>query len=52
MLKKYNDIAKKSKYDWEEIIENSLCGSMPAEKLGQVKLFVDIILHGRELSLP
>ena len=39
MMKKYNNIAKKSKCDWGEILDNSLCGSMPAEKLGQVKIF-------------
>ena len=39
MMKKYNIIAKKSKCDWEEILDNSLCGSMPAEKLGHVKIF-------------
>ena len=39
MMKKYNNIAKKSKYDWEKILDNSLRGSMPAEKLGNVKIF-------------
>ena len=34
MLKKYNIAAKKSKSAQEEILVNSLCGSMPAEKLG------------------
>ena len=52
MMKKYNNIAKKSKCDWGEILDNSLCGSMPAEKLGHVKIFFcNIILHGREFSL-
>ena len=39
MMKKYKNIAKKSKCDWGEILDNSLCGSMPAEKLGHVKIF-------------
>ena len=37
MLNKYNNIAMKSKCDWGEILDNSLCGSMLAEKLGHVK---------------
>ena len=37
MLKKYNNIAKKSKCEWGKILDNSLCGSMPAEKLSHVK---------------
>ena len=49
MLKKYNNIAKKSKCDFGEILEDALCGRVPAEKLGHVKKF-DIILHGREFS--
>ena len=38
MMNKHNNIAKKSKWDWGEILENSLCGSVPAEKLGHVKI--------------
>ena len=39
MMKKYNNIGKKFKCDRGEILGNSLCGSMPAEKLGHVKIF-------------
>ena len=46
MMKKYNNISKKSKCDSEEILDNSLCGSIPAEKLGH--FFFYIILNGRE----
>ena len=38
-LKKYNIAAKKSKFDLEEILGKSLCGSMPAEKLGHGQFF-------------
>ena len=38
MLKKYNTAAKKSKSAREEILGNSHCGSMPAEKLGHVEI--------------
>ena len=34
MLNKYNNIAKKSKCDWGEILDDSLYGSIPTEKLG------------------
>ena len=34
VLKKYNIAAKKSKFNWREILGKSLCGSVPAEKLG------------------
>ena len=50
MLKKYNIAAKKSKSAGEEILDHSLCGSMPAEKLGHIEISVDLILHGREFS--
>ena len=50
MLNKYNFAAKKSKSAWEEILGHSLCGSMPAEKLGHVEISVDLFLHGREFS--
>ena len=50
MLKKYNIAAKKSKSAGEEILGHSLCGSMPAEKLGHVENSVDLNLHGREFS--
>ena len=39
MLKKYNIISKKSKCDLGEILANSLCGSVPAEKLGHNNIF-------------
>ena len=38
MMNKYNNTAKISKCDWEEILDNSLCGSVPAEKLSHVKI--------------
>ena len=50
MKEKYNIIVKKFNCDWGEILDNSLCGSMPAEKLGHVKIFFYIILHGTEFS--
>ena len=50
MLKKYNNIAKKSKCDLGEILEDSLCGRVPEEKLGHVNKFFYILLHGREFS--
>ena len=34
VLKKYNIAAKKSKFNRREILWKSLCGSLPAEKLG------------------
>ena len=37
MLKRYNIAATKSKSVWEEILHKSLCGSVPAEKLGHVE---------------
>ena len=40
-----NIAAKKSKSAWEEILGNSLCCSMPAEKLGLVEFLFDLILH-------
>ena len=52
MPKKYNNIAQKSKCDRGEILDNSLCDSMPAEKLGHGGIFFDISLHGREFSSP
>ena len=39
MLKKYNNISKKSKKVWGEILDSSLCGRVPAEKLGHVENF-------------
>ena len=39
MLKKYNNSAEKFKCDWGEILDNLLCGRVPAEKLGHVKIF-------------
>ena len=38
MLRKYNVAAKKFKSAREEILGNSLCGSMPAEKLVHDKI--------------
>ena len=40
MLRKYNYITKKSKCGWGEILDNSLCGGMPAEKLGHDGIFL------------
>ena len=48
MLKKYNIAAKKLKCDRGEILGMSLCGNLPAKKLGHVENFYDIILHGGE----
>ena len=38
MMKKFNNIAKKSKCDWGKIMDNSLSGSMPTDNLGHVKI--------------
>ena len=47
MLKKYNIAAQKSKCDQGEILGPSLCGSLPAEKLGHAKKKLEPIYHGR-----
>ena len=39
MLQKYNTAAQKSKCDQGEILGHSLCGSLPAEKLGHAQIF-------------
>ena len=46
----YNIAGRKSKYEAAKILDNSICGRVPAEKLGHVKIIFDIILHGREFS--
>ena len=50
MLKKYTKISKKSKCVWGEILESSLCGRVPAEKLGHGKNLFYIILYTRDLK--
>ena len=40
VLKKYNIAAKKSKFNGRKILGKSLCGSVPAEKLGHGQFFL------------
>ena len=40
VLMKYNIAAKKSKFNRREILRKSLCGSLPAEKLGHGQFFL------------
>ena len=39
MLNNYNIISKIYKCVWGEILDGSLCGKVPAEKLGHVNFF-------------
>ena len=49
MLEKYTkNVSKNPNVFFGEILDNSLCGRVPAEKLGHVKIFFYIILHSRE----
>ena len=50
MLRIYTKMSKKSKCVWGEILDSSLCGRVPAEKLGHGKTKFDIILYTRDLK--
>ena len=41
VLMKYNIAAKKSKFNRREILRKSLCGSLPAERLGLGQFFFE-----------
>ena len=51
MLKKSNIVLKKSKLDHGKILGMSLCGSVPAEKLGHGQFFSFSFLHCRDFLL-
>ena len=49
---KYNIAANKSKFNRREILWKSLCGSLPAEKLGHGQFFFEtFFLHCRDFLL-
>ena len=48
---KYNIAAKKSKFNRREILRKSLCGSLPAEKLGHGQFLFETFLHCRDFLL-
>ena len=50
MLKNYTKMSNKSKCVWGEILDSSLCGRVPAGKLGHGELFFDINLFTRDLK--
>ena len=48
---KYNNVAKKSKLNWREILGKSLYGSVPSENWVTANLFFETCLHSREFLL-